>query len=53
MAYDIWGSWTDTLGPNAPLEDSCAPSPAGSGASAVKDWVTAGFPVDQVSSLFR
>ncbi|KAF7334280.1 Glycoside hydrolase family 18 protein [Mycena sanguinolenta] len=24
MAYDVWGSWSPTVGPNAPLNDSCA-----------------------------
>jgi len=30
MNYDIWGSWSTSVGPNAPLDDSCAPSPQGS-----------------------
>ncbi|KAF8762019.1 Glycoside hydrolase family 18 protein [Rhizoctonia solani] len=24
MNYDIWGPWSDTTGPNAPLNDTCA-----------------------------
>src|SRR6266850_274670 len=38
MNYDIWGSWSPTVGPNAPLDDSCAPSQQGSAKSAVKAW---------------
>ncbi|KAJ7931214.1 glycoside hydrolase family 18 protein [Mycena leptocephala] len=26
MVYDVWGSWSPTVGPNAPLNDSCAPT---------------------------
>jgi chitinase len=48
MNYDIWGSWSPTIGPNAPLEDSCAPSPQGSAKSAVKDWSSAGFPPNKI-----
>ncbi|KAI9452735.1 glycoside hydrolase family 18 protein [Russula earlei] len=48
MNYDIWGSWDSTVGPNAPLNDSCAPSPEGSAVSAVKAWSTAGFPADRI-----
>jgi chitinase len=44
MVYDIWGSWSPSVGPNSPLDDSCAPSPQGSAKSAVKAWTTAGFP---------
>ena len=50
MNYDIWSSWSDGVGPNAPLNDSCAP-PAeqqGSAVSAVKAWTTAGFPANQI-----
>ncbi|THG97747.1 hypothetical protein EW145_g7554 [Phellinidium pouzarii] len=25
MNYDVWGSWSPTVGPNAPLNDTCAP----------------------------
>lgn len=48
MNYDIWGSWSSTVGPNAPLNDSCAPTQDGSAVSAVKAWTSAGFPADQV-----
>lgn len=48
MDYDVWGSWSTGVGPNAPLEDSCAPTQAGSAASAVKAWTSAGFPASQI-----
>lgn len=51
MDYDVWGSWSTAVGPNAPLNDTCAPSPAGqqgSAVSAVKAWTTAGMPASQI-----
>ncbi|KAG1751290.1 glycoside hydrolase family 18 protein [Suillus paluster] len=50
MDYDVWGSWTSAVGPNAPLNDSCAKSSEqqGSAVSAVKAWSKAGMPVDQI-----
>jgi chitinase len=50
MNYDIWGSWDTTVGPNAPLDDSCAPAPSqqGSAMSAVKAWTGAGFPTQKI-----
>jgi chitinase len=48
MAYDIWGSWSSSVGPNAPLDDSCAPSPQGSVKSAVKAWTAAGMPAEKI-----
>jgi chitinase len=50
MDYDVWGSWSTGVGPNAPLDDSCASSSEqqGSAASAVKAWSNAGMPVDQI-----
>lgn len=50
MNYDIWGPWSATVGPNAPLNDTCA-TPAnqqGSAVSAVQKWSKAGIPVDQI-----
>lgn len=50
MNYDIWGSWSSAVGPNAPLNDTCAP-PAdqmGSAVSAVKAWTAAGMPANQI-----
>ncbi|KAK0482389.1 glycoside hydrolase family 18 protein [Armillaria novae-zelandiae] len=51
MAYDIWGSWSTTAGPNAPLNDTCASNGVGSVVSAVKAWTTAGFPASQADFL--
>lgn len=51
MDYDVWGSWSTAVGPNAPLNDTCAPSPAGqqgSAVSAVKAWTAAGMPASQI-----
>jgi len=50
MNYDIWGSWSDTVGPNAPLNDTCAASPnqAGSAVSAVQKWQKAGIPLEKI-----
>ncbi|KAK7049968.1 hypothetical protein VNI00_005399 [Paramarasmius palmivorus] len=50
MAYDIWGPWSSAVGPNAPLNDTCA-APAnqqGSVVSAVKAWSDAGMPLDKI-----
>jgi len=48
MNYDVWGSWSPTVGPNAPLDDSCMTSQQGSAMSAVKAWTSAGFAASQV-----
>lgn len=48
MNYDVWGSWSPTAGPNAPLYDSCAPQQEGSAQSAVKAWTGANFPANQI-----
>ncbi|KAG1848151.1 glycoside hydrolase family 18 protein [Suillus tomentosus] len=50
MNYDVWGSWFPTVGPNAPLNDSCAASAnqQGSAVSAVKAWTDAGMPANQI-----
>ncbi|KAG1901910.1 glycoside hydrolase family 18 protein [Suillus fuscotomentosus] len=50
MNYDVWGSWFPTVGPNAPLNDSCAASAnqQGSAVSAVKTWTDAGMPANQI-----
>jgi len=50
MNYDIWGGWSDSVGPNAPLDDTCA-SPSnqqGSAVSAVAAWAAAGMPRSQI-----
>ncbi|PBK97675.1 glycoside hydrolase family 18 protein [Armillaria gallica] len=50
MNYDIWGPWSATVGPNAPLNDSCAhpEHQMGSAVSAVSAWTAAGFPSNQL-----
>jgi chitinase len=50
MVYDIWGPWSMTVGPNAPLDDTCAPATAklGSAVSAVQAWKKAGMPLDKI-----
>ncbi|KAF9041411.1 glycoside hydrolase family 18 protein [Panaeolus papilionaceus] len=51
MDYDVWGSWSSSVGPNAPLDDTCA-SPSqqqGSAVSAIKAWTAAGFPANQIA----
>lgn len=51
MNYDVWGSWSASVGPNAPLNDTCATNSTeqqGSAVSAVKAWSTAGMPLDQL-----
>ena len=50
MNYDVWGGFSPTVGPNAPLNDTCAPtsSQSGSAVSAVQDWTKAGFPRNQI-----
>lgn len=50
MNYDIWGSWSSGVGPNAPLNDTCAGpnEQQGSAVSAVKAWSDAGMPTNQI-----
>ena len=51
MVYDIWGTWTPSgVGPNAPLNDTCAPSGAqqGSATRAIGAWTSALFPSNQI-----
>lgn len=50
MAYDVWGHWSPAVGPNAPLNDTCA-APAnqqGSAVSGVQAWTKAGFPMEKI-----
>ncbi|THH31015.1 hypothetical protein EUX98_g3198 [Antrodiella citrinella] len=50
MDYDIWGNTSPSVGPNAPLNDTCyenSPVP-GSSVSALSSWTTAGFPPDKL-----
>ncbi|KZT29101.1 glycoside hydrolase family 18 protein [Neolentinus lepideus HHB14362 ss-1] len=50
MNYDIWGSWSESVGPNSPLNDTCAPpeDQQGSAVSAVQAWTAAGMPRNQI-----
>ncbi|OAX38595.1 glycoside hydrolase family 18 protein [Rhizopogon vinicolor AM-OR11-026] len=50
MNYDVWGSWDSTVGPNAPLNDTCATAAnqQGSAVSGVKAWSNAGIPIKQL-----
>ncbi|KAI0784678.1 chitinase [Abortiporus biennis] len=50
MNYDISGSWLSYVGPNAPLDDSCAPAAnqQGSATAAIKAWTAAGIPENQI-----
>ncbi|KAG0696955.1 glycoside hydrolase family 18 protein [Suillus ampliporus] len=50
MNYDVWGSWSSTVGPNAPLNDTCAlpANQQGSAVSAVEAWTDAGMPANQI-----
>ncbi|KAF8801135.1 endochitinase [Phlegmacium glaucopus] len=49
MNYDVWGSWSASVGPNAPLNDTCASTKAGSAVSAVNAWTAAKFPASQIA----
>ncbi|KAG8759170.1 hypothetical protein FRC12_009832, partial [Ceratobasidium sp. 428] len=51
MNYAAWGPWSTSVGPKAPLNDTCvanATNRLGSAVSAVKAWASAGIPVDQL-----
>jgi len=50
MNYDIWGSWSPGVGPNAALNDTCAPPHyrQGSAVNAVRSWTSAGLPRNQL-----
>ena len=56
MNYDVWGSWSTAVGPNAPLNDTCisdttsstSVTAAGSAVSALQAWTAAGFPASQI-----
>lgn len=50
MNYDVWGSWSTSVGPNSPLNDTCAPAAdqQGSAVSAVAAWTKAGMPTHQI-----
>ncbi len=50
MNYDLWGSWSASVGPQAALNDTCAApdNQQGSAVLAVKRWTDAGFPRKQI-----
>ncbi|KAI0808117.1 chitinase [Fomes fomentarius] len=50
MNYDLWGPWSETVGPNAALDDSCAAeeNQQGSAASGIAQWTAAGFPANKI-----
>jgi len=50
MNYDICGPWSPTVGPNAPVDDTCAPGgdQMGSAVAAVKAWKKSGMPVEKL-----
>lgn len=48
MIYDLWGSWSGLVGPNAPLADSCSAYQDGSATSALASWTSAGFPASKI-----
>ncbi|KAF9268382.1 endochitinase [Marasmius fiardii PR-910] len=50
MNYDVWGPWSASVGPNGPLDDSCA-APAnqqGSAVRSVAQWTAAGVPLNKL-----
>lgn len=50
MDYDVWGTWSPAVGPNAPLADACAAPEhqQGSATSAVAAWTRAGLPASKI-----
>ncbi|KAI0027943.1 glycoside hydrolase superfamily, partial [Vararia minispora EC-137] len=49
MNYDLYGTFTSTAGPNAPLDDACDPTnPQGSARAAVQAWTGAGIPASKL-----
>jgi chitinase len=51
MNYDVFGPWSSTVGPNTPINDSCAPSVSdqqGSAVTALAAWTEAKFPASQI-----
>ena len=50
MNYDVWGSWSSSVGPNSPLNDTCAPKndQQGSAVAGLQNWVNAGMPANQI-----
>ncbi|KAF9353465.1 hypothetical protein BGX26_008778 [Mortierella sp. AD094] len=48
MAYDIYGSWSDTTGPVAPFGTPSAPNAPYSVVQAVNSWKSAGWPSNKL-----
>lgn len=50
MNYDVWGSWSSAVGPNSPLNDTCATlaNQQGSAVSGVQAWTEAGMPPHKI-----
>jgi len=50
MNYDVNGPWSNAVGANSPLNDSCAPlaNQGGSAVSAIKAWTAAGMPLHKI-----
>ncbi|KIK69304.1 glycoside hydrolase family 18 protein [Collybiopsis luxurians FD-317 M1] len=50
MNYDVYNILSSHVGPNAPLNDACAPGndQTGSAVSSVKAWISAGIPASKI-----
>jgi chitinase len=50
LSYDVWGPWSPYVGPNGPLNDTCAvaANQDGSAVSSVAAWHAAGIPLNQL-----
>ncbi|KAI6752448.1 hypothetical protein HG530_013817 [Fusarium avenaceum] len=49
MNYDLYGAWSPTAGPNAPLSRSCDPrNNQGAGDEAITKWTSAGMPASKL-----
>lgn len=46
--FVLQGQWSTSVGPNAPLDDSCSNVQTGSATKAVKAWTDAGFPAGKI-----
>lgn len=44
----LQGQWSNSVGPNAPLDDSCSTVQSGSATKAIKAWTDAGFPAEKI-----
>jgi chitinase len=49
MAYDVYGAWASTAGPNAPLAYSCdSRNNQGGAKEGVEKWLSAGLPANRI-----